>query len=202
MASTTRESILQAADELFGEFGFEGATTRQIAQRSGANKALIHYHFQNKGALFIAVLDRYYERLTGLLIEAVEGQGTLRERFVHLVDVYVDFLQHNSSFSRIVQREAAGGQHVDRIVSHMTPLLRAGVGVLRDAFPDAFEDDIAAAQVLISFHGIIINYFTYGPVLAPFLRFAPDGRKGRALRKRHLDRMVHLFVTEFEGDAP
>ncbi len=36
-----RQRILAAADELFGEQGFDATTTRQIAERSGANKALM-----------------------------------------------------------------------------------------------------------------------------------------------------------------
>jgi len=77
------------------------------------NKALIHYHFNNKEALLGAVLDRYYQALAST-IEQVLGQGgDLRAQALQLIDAYVDFLQQNRSFSRIVQREASGGRHME-----------------------------------------------------------------------------------------
>ena len=56
---SARDQILEAADHLFGEYGFDATATRHIAERCGVNKALIHYHFSNKQGLFEAVLDRY-----------------------------------------------------------------------------------------------------------------------------------------------
>ena len=59
-ASETRQRILEAADGLFGELGFDVTTTRDIAERSGVNKALIHCHFGTKDDLLEALLDGYY----------------------------------------------------------------------------------------------------------------------------------------------
>ena len=85
--------------------------------------------------LFVAVLDRYYDRLAGVLHEALAREGTAEERIGRLVDAYVDFLAANRGFSRIVQRESSGGAHVERIVSRMEPLFAQGVSVVRRAFP-------------------------------------------------------------------
>src|SRR5690242_3694147 len=47
----TRERLVEAALDVFGRFGFEGATTRQIAKEAKANLAAIVYHFGSKEAL-------------------------------------------------------------------------------------------------------------------------------------------------------
>ncbi|MGW3248061.1 TetR family transcriptional regulator [Streptomyces sp. NPDC001070] len=52
----SRELLLQAAGELFGERGFDRTTTRDIGERAGVDPALIARYFGNKSALYIAVL--------------------------------------------------------------------------------------------------------------------------------------------------
>ncbi len=52
------EAILDAAERVFAENGFHGATTRAIAEQARANAALIHYYFGSKEALYEAVIAR------------------------------------------------------------------------------------------------------------------------------------------------
>jgi hypothetical protein len=44
----TRHRIIEAAIELFGEHGFGGAPTRDIAARAGVNAPALQYYFENK----------------------------------------------------------------------------------------------------------------------------------------------------------
>lgn len=53
-----RERILDAAEALFAERGFDGVTLRQIAVAAGVDVALASYHFGKKHELFRAVLER------------------------------------------------------------------------------------------------------------------------------------------------
>ncbi|MDR1291285.1 MAG: TetR/AcrR family transcriptional regulator [Planctomycetaceae bacterium] len=48
----TRNAILNAACELFGEYGFDAVSTRMIADKAGVNLGGIHYHFGSKGGLY------------------------------------------------------------------------------------------------------------------------------------------------------
>ncbi|MCG6204155.1 CerR family C-terminal domain-containing protein [Rhodopseudomonas sp. HC1] len=50
----TRAKMIQAAIEVFGSIGFDGATTRQLAERAGVNQAAIPYHFGGKRELYLA----------------------------------------------------------------------------------------------------------------------------------------------------
>ena len=52
------EAILDAAEVVFAENGFHGATTRAIGEGAKANAALIHYYFGSKEALYEAVIAR------------------------------------------------------------------------------------------------------------------------------------------------
>lgn len=53
----TRERLIEAAIDVFGRHGYEGATTRQIAKAADANLAAIVYHFGSKEALYLAVAE-------------------------------------------------------------------------------------------------------------------------------------------------
>jgi AcrR family transcriptional regulator len=94
---STRERILAAALEVFAEQGFDGARTRDIAERAGANLGLLTYYFGGKPKLWQAAVASAFRELQDELGEAVapaEGgaaaderarlEGVLR-RFVHFV---------------------------------------------------------------------------------------------------------------------
>lgn len=52
-----REQILLIASEIFSQKGFNGATTKEIADKVGVCEAIIFRHFPNKQALYSATLD-------------------------------------------------------------------------------------------------------------------------------------------------
>ena len=196
---SARERILTAADALFGDVGFEGATTRQIGERAGENKALIHYHFKDKQGLFNAVLDGYYERLEQALAPSLRGVGTLRERLFALMDTYLDFLDQNRAFCRMVQREVSGAQHLDRILHHMIPLFQAGTALVEQAYPATRSGPLAARQLLVSFYGMAVSTFTYAPVLDRLMETDAKSTDGLSERKEHLHRMVELILDALES---
>jgi TetR/AcrR family transcriptional regulator, regulator of cefoperazone and chloramphenicol sensitivity len=53
----TRLRIIEAAIELFGEHGFEGASTRDIAARAGVNAPALQYYFENKEGVYRACAE-------------------------------------------------------------------------------------------------------------------------------------------------
>ena len=56
--SDNEATILSAAEAVFAEFGFKGATTAEIARRARVPKANLHYYFSTKEALYRVVLAR------------------------------------------------------------------------------------------------------------------------------------------------
>src|SRR5690349_14668665 len=56
--ANTQSRVLDAAERLFAEHGFEGASIRAIVDAANVNLAAVHYHFKSKEALLEAVLLR------------------------------------------------------------------------------------------------------------------------------------------------
>lgn len=79
MSSTpapTPERILDAAEALFAERGYDGVSTRAITDLAGVRLNLLSYHFGTKERLFQAVIDR---RLEVLMAETEQALARLRE---------------------------------------------------------------------------------------------------------------------------
>ena len=53
-------AIVKAAEEVFAERGYQGATTGEIAERAGVPKANLHYYFPTKNDLYQEVLARIF----------------------------------------------------------------------------------------------------------------------------------------------
>jgi len=193
-----QEKILRAADKLFGESGYDAVSTREIAELAGVNKALIHYHFKSKEDLLAAVLDDYYERANQALMAALAAPGAPRDMMRRVIDAYCDFLTHNRSFSRIVQREGAGGPHEGLIRKRLQGMFTAGITAVQAAWPASRSGDMAAHHLLVSFYGMIVSYFTYSDLLKHLTGVNPLSRQQLAQRKQHLYRMVDIVAMDLE----
>ena len=56
--ASNERAILAAAEVVFAEAGYGGATTAAIAARAGVAKANLHYYFATKEALYRAVIEQ------------------------------------------------------------------------------------------------------------------------------------------------
>jgi len=68
----TRLRILQAALEVFAAEGYEGASTRTLAQRAGVNLPALQYYFGNKEGLYRAVIDLLGETMERCIAPVTE----------------------------------------------------------------------------------------------------------------------------------
>lgn len=71
-AADTQQRILDAAEALFAEHGFEAASMRMIAARAGANLAAANYHFGSKEGLLRSVFQRRLSQLNSARLAALE----------------------------------------------------------------------------------------------------------------------------------
>lgn len=72
-----RQTIVEAAYELFVELGFQAATLDKVAQRAKISKLSIYRHFENKEALFsAAMVARCQQFAPQDLFEGLEGSAT------------------------------------------------------------------------------------------------------------------------------
>lgn len=68
-AESTAQRIIDAAEQLFAEQGYEGTPLREIALRVGIREPSLYAHFPNKEAIYHAVIDRalrpFYTQING-----------------------------------------------------------------------------------------------------------------------------------------
>ncbi len=69
----TRDKILQAAQKLFARNGYDGTTTKELAEKAGIAEGTLFRHFTNKKAILVEVATKgWIEILTDLLTELSE----------------------------------------------------------------------------------------------------------------------------------
>jgi AcrR family transcriptional regulator len=90
-AERTRQQILQTAQRLFAEVGYDATSLQMIADELGLTKAAVYYHFHTKRDILDEAMRPGFERLMTLHDEAAMMRGR-RARVEHLVSGYVDFL--------------------------------------------------------------------------------------------------------------
>ncbi|WP_162046647.1 TetR/AcrR family transcriptional regulator [Vibrio taketomensis] len=67
----TKDKILDVAESLFAEHGFNDTSLRTITSKAGVNLASVNYHFGDKKTLVRAVLNRYLEALMPAVSDAL-----------------------------------------------------------------------------------------------------------------------------------
>jgi TetR/AcrR family acrAB operon transcriptional repressor len=83
-ALATRDSILDAAAALFAERGVAGTTLQHIATAAGVTRGAIYWHFEDKGAMFNAMMERAAMPLEGAMAlldqhDRADSLGALRD---------------------------------------------------------------------------------------------------------------------------
>jgi AcrR family transcriptional regulator len=148
-------AIVEAAEACFSRGGYAGASMREIAERAGVSKSLLHYHFASKEHLFVEVQIRFYERLGARITAAVEPIAEGGARGLAAFDALFEVLQGSGDLT--TQAELwAGALANDRLRSHVMRLraffrtaliahIEAILGADRDRLPVSPE---AAADLI------------------------------------------------------
>jgi TetR/AcrR family transcriptional regulator len=129
---TSREAILEAAEIIFAEHGFDGARVDAIAHVSGYDKKLIFRYFGDKLGLYAEVLKRADSEAHALLArvfaplledESAAFHAHQWRRFLEtMVQTLFDYLLDHPRFVRILTWEMAEGwQTFTQIASHFPP---------------------------------------------------------------------------------
>lgn len=114
-SNETRLRLIEAALDLFASQGFEGTTTRQLAQKAKANLAAIPYHFGSKEKLYHAVASHIVEGIRDRVIASIAGlepaqspcptaaRQALHKLFARIAEVLTS--AEADRFSRFILRE-------------------------------------------------------------------------------------------------
>lgn len=85
-----REVLLEAAIELFAANGYAGTSIRDIAKLTGRSVSNVYHYFEDKQALWLAILEHSIEGLPERLRAAVESGANSLDRFRRLVRAHLD----------------------------------------------------------------------------------------------------------------
>jgi TetR/AcrR family transcriptional regulator len=191
-ADEVRTRILSAAEQVFAERGYAGATTREIAERAGIGKRMLFYYFPTKDAVYRAVLERIIVGLVAIYQHTRDEPGPVG--LADGIEALTHFTAQNLSAMKVWLREIIDdGPHLrDLTRRHMVPLYeQAGAGVARNMASGAFRAG-DPMHALIDVGGITLFYF----LIAPMLRLvwdrdplSPDAVTERARAAR--DALLH-----------
>ncbi|MBX3566371.1 MAG: TetR family transcriptional regulator [Sphingomonas sp.] len=148
------ERILDAAEQLFAEYGYHGVTLRDVAARVGVSPTLIHYHFTGKESIFEAVWARRApisarNRLEAMRRYAEEvGDNVTVEGALHAwIDTDLDVQLYDTeqwlAFGKIsAQANSAAGWGAEKMTKYFNPVVLALIDLLRKAMPECDEETI------------------------------------------------------------
>ena len=92
MKDDTEELIKETAKKMFFIEGKFHATTQEIADEAGINKAMLHYCFKNKELLFEAVFMNAFGKLAPQINEIFKSQDSIFEKIKKFTDSYISFV--------------------------------------------------------------------------------------------------------------
>jgi AcrR family transcriptional regulator len=114
-----RELVLREAIPVFARYGFEGATTAEIAKRAGVAQPYIFKLFDSKKALFIAACERNM-RTTQRQMQDSAGGKTGHEALDAMGEAYVERMENDrdSLLMQMQQYAACWDEDIQRTVRH------------------------------------------------------------------------------------
>lgn len=197
----TSDRILDAAEILFAEQGFEGTAVRDIATRVQLNPASLYNHFPSKQVLYEAVLERRLAPVFAILIQNTSDLSDPKQ-LENLLESVVEHLSAHPTLPRLMQHEALTGKGMLSFQTAgrtLRPLYARGLDALRNipAFKNWCDEDIQL--FMIAFHQIIFGHFAMSPLLEEVMHEPPLSPAGKARLIRFLKQLLRDILS---GPAP
>jgi AcrR family transcriptional regulator len=161
----SRETVLDAAERLIAEQGYEAAAVSALVQEAGLPASSIYHYFGSKEGVLLAVMERGAERFFAELPVAGRRAGSQREHLEALLRAVAAALERHPDFLRIlvvlaVQRPAAGQGGVEQVVNRVRERalerLREQMHVVFELDRDSDEADRLARFWLAAVDGAFV----------------------------------------------
>lgn len=108
----TRQRLLEAAREEFGEKGIESATTRGIAERAGCNEVTLFRHFESKQKLLGAVVQHTAEEFLGSCEWPESSSGDPAKDLLKFARIYNESMERCEGMMRALIGEGRRQPHL------------------------------------------------------------------------------------------
>ncbi len=151
---TTKNKILDSAENLFAVKGFNGTSLREITSQAEVNLAAVNYHFGSKKELIKAVMSRYMNELSPRLEVALqkicedEKKPTLIEVFSAFIEplLWLNEFRNNgtSTFLQLLGRGYTDSQGFLRwfLTTQYPNVISNFVKAIQKAYPELTTEDI------------------------------------------------------------
>jgi AcrR family transcriptional regulator len=188
----SRAAILDAAEKLFAEKGYEATSLSEVGAAAGVSRGTPGYFFGSKQELYDAVLERCYEEVRQAVragrARALASQQPPEAILAGAVSDYFDFLAARPNFIRLIERRAlsGGGTPVGEHLSAGQEALAAISAEL--GLDDAPSGD--AAQLLLSIIALCWFHLIHAQTVAPAVGVSLEESADLDRRKRHVVGLV------------
>lgn len=117
-----RAEILAAAERIFVDHGYEGATIRKIADDVGLSSTALYMHFSDKSEILHEICERAFEQLLAMNRAVLVEAGSPEQRMRRLMQSYIGFGFENPNAYRLIYMtrpvEAPQAQSVAQSLGH------------------------------------------------------------------------------------
>lgn len=133
-----KDHILDVAEKVFSDKGFDGASTRLISSEAGVNMAMLNYYFGSKEGLFLAIFDRKITWFQGIL-QNIGNDDTISSwaKVERYIELYSDRIVNNNCFQKLLYHEMSINRSTDlsdkirdilmKNVSELLKILQEGI---------------------------------------------------------------------------
>ena len=196
----TAQQILDAAEDLFAERGFAGTTLRDVATRVGIQIPSLYNHFENKEALYAAVLERGLEPVLGVLSNLVAESGQQRPDARPVVESIMALLDARPHLPRLLLHETlAGGQR-------LTPVLRGAIGPIFENAQKVTETATQGTrwrsdqvpQLVLALYHVVVGNYTIAPL---YEQLTSQDLMSEAARQKRTVFLADLIETLFAPNS-
>ena len=150
-----RGQLVELAEELFGERGYEGASMEELCRRAGVTKPVVYELFGSKDGLFRACLARSADRLAAGVAEAARAEADPEARVRAGGLAFLRFADENREAWELMFR--GGGRFADaaaEIRARQAALVRTLMQELAPEGVDPLELEMAAYAVNSAYEGV------------------------------------------------
>jgi AcrR family transcriptional regulator len=165
-----KDHILDVAERVFSDLGFDGASTRAISGEAGVNMAMLNYYFGSKEGLFLAIFERKISSFQTLLQNIGNDESISSfDKLAKCIDNYVDRIIVNNCFQKLINREISMSKRSD-LSDKITQILMVNVLEIKKILDEgvkngSFFKDIDTQLVIASIFGTK-NYIINTPNIA------------------------------------
>lgn len=194
-AERTRATILETAEALFAERGFEATRLEDVAERVGIRRASIVYYFRDKRELYEAVLQDVFSELLAGVEAALDAPGPLLARVDLAISAWVETIGRRPSLPRLLLREVLDARGKAPVLrAHTEPFFALVRRVLARSEGDALVQHVDPAHVTSAIAGASLFQLTALPALVPELGGDPLAPERLAHHREQLVRLAHRLL--------